>query len=70
LHDDHNPSLQLYDHSWYCFACRLGGSIYDFAALLFGLDTRGHQFLALRQRLAAEVLPPRLASITDGSCHS
>ena len=57
FHDDTNPSLQLYDHGWYCFACRLGGSIYDFGALLFGLDTKGHQFLQLRQRLATELLP-------------
>ena len=43
FHDDHTPSLQLYDHGWYCFgACRTGGSIYDFGALLYGLDTRGH----------------------------
>jgi hypothetical protein len=56
FHDDHNPSLQLYDHGWYCFgACRTGGSIYDFGALLFGLDTRGHEFLQLRQRLATEL---------------
>lgn len=56
FHDDRNPSLQLYDNSWYCFgACHTGGSIYDFGALLFGLDTRGHQFLELRQHLAAEL---------------
>jgi len=55
FHDDTNSSLQLYDDSWYCFACRIGGSIYDFGAVLFGLDTRGHQFLQLRQRLAAEL---------------
>jgi hypothetical protein len=57
FHDDSTPSLQLYEHSWHCFGCRLGGSVYDFGALLFGLDTRGHQFLALRQRLATELLP-------------
>ena len=56
LHDDSTPSLQLYDHGWYCFGCRLGGSIYDFGALLWRLDTRGHHFLQLRQRLAADEL--------------
>ncbi|MGH2894063.1 MAG: CHC2 zinc finger domain-containing protein, partial [Solirubrobacteraceae bacterium] len=56
FHDDHSPSLQLYDHGWYCFGrCRTGGSVYDFGALLYGLDTKGHQFLALRQRLAEEL---------------
>jgi hypothetical protein len=56
LHDDHTPSLQLYQHDWYCFgACRTGGSIYDFAALLYGLGTRGRDFLKLRQRLAGDL---------------
>ena len=62
FHDDSTPSLQLYDHGWYCFACRLGGSIYDFGALLYGLDTKGHQFLQLRQRLAEQLLPLTLVS--------
>ena len=66
-HDDSSPSLQLYDHGWYCFACRIGGSVYDFGALLFGLDTRGHQFLQLRQRLASELLPPRIVSHSERS---
>jgi hypothetical protein len=47
FHDDHTPSLQLYDDGgWYCFACRIGGSIYDFGGLLFKLDTRGRCALA------------------------
>jgi hypothetical protein len=58
FHDDHTPSCQLYQHDWYCFgACRTGGSIYDFGALLYGLGTRGHDFLKLRQRLAEDLLP-------------
>ena len=58
LHEDHTPSLQLYEHDWYCYgACRTGGSIYDLGALLYGLGTRGHDFLELRQRLAEELLP-------------
>jgi hypothetical protein len=59
FHDDHTPSLQLYDQGWYCFgACRAGGSIYDFGALLYGLDTKGRGFLELRDRLATELLSP------------
>jgi len=55
-HPDHTPSLQLYDHDWYCYgACRTGGSIYDLGALLYGLGTRGRDFLELRQRLAEEL---------------
>jgi hypothetical protein len=63
FHEDHTPSLQLYEHDWYCYgACRTGGSIYDLGALLYGLGTRGHDFLELRQRLAEELLPPRETS--------
>ena len=49
-HDDHTPSLQLYDDgTWCCFAPhstegRIGGSIYDFAARLWGVDTKGRAF--------------------------
>jgi RepB DNA-primase from phage plasmid/CHC2 zinc finger len=53
FHDDRDPSLQLYgDASWYCFGCRRGGTIYDFAALLWGAGTKDHAFLKLRSRLA------------------
>ena len=41
---DSNPSLQLYpDGSFYCFGsgCRAGGSIFDFAARLWGIVPRG-----------------------------
>jgi len=52
FHDDHRPSLQLYaDGSFYCFGCRRGGTIYDFAAHLWGAGTRGSEFIALRERL-------------------
>jgi hypothetical protein len=58
FHDDHDPSLQLYDNgSWYCFGCREGGSIYDFAAQLWGLDTKGREFLELRARLTDAFRP-------------
>ncbi len=62
FHDDGTPSLQLYEHGWYCFACRVGGSIYDFGALLWltgqssdertAWKLRGREFLWVRQRLA------------------
>jgi hypothetical protein len=55
LHDDSDPSLQLYDDgTFYCFGCRAGGSIYDFAARLWKTGTKRREFLALRQRLHAE----------------
>ncbi len=56
FHDDRTPSLQLYeDGTWYCFGCRQGGSIYDFAARLWGTGTKRGEFLELRARLAFEL---------------
>ena len=59
FHEDGTASLQLYnDGTWYCFgACKAGGSIFDFASRVFGLETKGRAFLELRGRLADE-LPP------------
>jgi hypothetical protein len=59
FHDDETASLQLYDDgTWYCFgACKAGGSIFDFASRVFGLETKGRAFLELRGRLADELLP-------------
>jgi CHC2 zinc finger/RepB DNA-primase from phage plasmid len=52
FHDDKRPSLQLYgDGSFYCFGCKRGGTIYDFAAHLWGLTPRRREFLELRERL-------------------
>ena len=61
FHDDSTPSLQLYpDGSWYCFGgCRTGGTVYDFAARLWGCETKDRAFLALRDRLARELGGPR-----------
>jgi len=60
FHQDTDPSLHLYpDGTFYCFgrhnkerACRKGGTIFDFAAALWGIGTRDQDFLELRQRLA------------------
>jgi hypothetical protein len=58
---DDTPSLQLYeDGTWCCFAPhgtegRIGGSIYDFAARLWNVDTKGPAFIQLRARLADTV---------------
>jgi hypothetical protein len=35
LHDDHVPSLKLYDapqDGWYCWACARGGDVIEYAA--------------------------------------
>jgi len=62
FHSDQTPSLQLYeDGTFYCYGCAVGGSIYDFAARLWSLDTKGRAFLELRARLA-ETLGLRITS--------
>jgi hypothetical protein len=58
FHQDETPSLQAYrdpDRGWYCYGCRRGGSIYDFAALLWKIEPRGEGFLRLRDRLRSIV---------------
>jgi hypothetical protein len=41
---------------WYCFSCKRGTSVYDLAGPLWGLATRGADFLELRRRLHALLL--------------
>jgi hypothetical protein len=51
FHEDHTPSLHVYERperGWYCFGCGRGGSIYDLAAQLYGASPRGRGFLRLR----------------------
>jgi hypothetical protein len=55
FHEETEPSLQLYpDGTFYCFGtrCRKGGTIFDFAAAVWGIGTREDDFLELRRRLA------------------
>jgi len=52
--EDRTPSLHVYEapaDGWYCYACARGGSIFDLAAEVFGLSTRGRDFTVLRRRL-------------------
>lgn len=75
FHPDDTPSLHVYAdpaHGWYCYGCRRGGSVYDFAALLWQCETRGSGFLYLRARLLAElgcelaadfVAPPQVRAV-------
>lgn len=56
FHDDHKPSLHVYEQpgqGWYCFGCGRGGSAVDLAALLWQRDTRGTDFTELRRELEA-----------------
>lgn len=61
FHADRNtPNLHAYpepEQGWYCFACRKGGSIIEFGALLFGIERpRGAEYRKLRQLIAARLL--------------
>lgn len=38
FHDDHNPSLKVYDDHYYCFGCGATGDCTDFTARLFGIS--------------------------------
>lgn len=55
FHDDRRPSLHVYptaERGWYCFGRgRRGGTIYDLAAPLYGLQIRGEEFMRLRTQL-------------------
>lgn len=57
FHVDATPSLHVYREpwrGWYCYGCRRGGSIYDFAGLFWGYETRGAAYAELRARLSFE----------------
>jgi hypothetical protein len=59
FHPDRTPSLQLYaDGGFFCFGCRRGGSIFDFAAHLWGITPREQGFTELRSRLTTLFTPP------------
>jgi hypothetical protein len=56
---ERTPSCKVYSdpgRGFYCFSCGRGGAIYDFASALWGLGTRGEEFVELRRRLARELL--------------
>lgn len=60
FHNDKTPSLHVYRdplRGWYCYGCSRGGTIYDFAALLWGTQTRGVDFADLQRQLAAVLGP-------------
>jgi hypothetical protein len=71
FHNDTRPSLQLYqDGTWYCYGCRMGGSVYDFAAAMWDMSTKDREFLELRDRLARALgiaTPPRSTASSGAS---
>ena len=60
FHSDKRPSLHVYPtaaRGWSCFSCGRGGSIYDLAAEVWGMGTRGREFIELRRRLNERFAP-------------
>lgn len=53
-HDDSNPSCRVWDEparGFYCWSCGFGGSIFDLAAAVWDLQTRGADFVRVKERL-------------------
>ena len=57
-HEDRTPSFHVYgaERGWFCFGCHRGGTVYDLAAALWGLPTRGSGFVELRRQVAEALL--------------
>jgi hypothetical protein len=58
-HEDREPSCRVYgepERGWTCFGCGRGGSIYDLAAAVTTLGTRGEDFNRLREWIAQRFL--------------
>jgi hypothetical protein len=54
LHEDRTASLHVYEDpadGWYCFGCGQGGSVFDLAGALWGIEPRGSGFAAIRAGL-------------------
>jgi DNA primase len=51
FHEERTASFSVRDEGWHCFGCGAGGRIYEFAAALWDLETRGPDFNELHKRL-------------------
>ncbi|MGH8524365.1 MAG: hypothetical protein ACREXY_09140 [Gammaproteobacteria bacterium] len=54
-HQSPRPMMLYPDGTWYCWPCEAGGTIYDFAARLWGAGTWGDDFRRLQERLLVEL---------------
>ena len=50
---ERTPSLSVKGAHWRCFGCDTGGTVIDFAAALWGLGTKGADYLEIKRRLSA-----------------
>lgn len=65
---ERTPSLQLYsDGHWFCYGCRQGGSVIDFAGRIWNLEPRGQSFNELRDRLWAHLGQQTRTAATVGA---
>jgi hypothetical protein len=70
FHEDRTPSLHVYHQpaqGWACFGCGRGGSVYDLAGELWQLNTRGPEFVELRNRLHDLLLPETARQRHEGA---
>lgn len=59
MHEDSTPSLHVYpdtERGWFCFGCGRGGTVIDLAAGIWGRETSGRAYGALRADLDAVLL--------------
>jgi phage/plasmid-associated DNA primase len=65
-HGDSNPSLQLFDDSFKCHGCGVGGDIFDAAGLIEGIADKREQYLFIERFFgdsgADSLLPARSLS--------
>lgn len=56
-HVDQNPSCQVFpdERGWFCHACNRGGRAIELAAAVWGLETRGDDFVEVVERLGEVV---------------
>jgi ferredoxin len=54
--DERTASLHTTGNLWYCHGCGAGGSIYDFGALLYGIEPRKSGFDEIRVLLGRDLL--------------
>ncbi len=55
FHDDHNPSLNVYEYGqrWKCFPCGKGGDLFDFVGEIWELDGFSHKLAKAEELLRA-----------------
>ena len=58
LHEDKNPSCEIYDDGYKCYSCGVYGDIYDVAGLLHGVTDVNEQYKLVSGVFGGGELPP------------